>query len=70
MKLNNDFDTIVNAYAQELLDGMDTKSMEQFVYDTLVSNLQSYNDEELVTEIVECYGDDWFSENNFQEPVD
>jgi len=70
MKLNNDFDTTVNAYAQELLDGMDTKSMEQFVYDTLVSNLKSYNDEELVTEIVECYGDDWFSENDFQEPVD
>jgi hypothetical protein len=36
----------------------------------LVSNLQSYNDEELVTEIVEHYGDDWFAENEFQEPVD
>jgi hypothetical protein len=70
MKLNNDFGTIVDAYAQQLLDGMDTKSMEQFVYDTLVSNLQSYNDEELVTEIVENYGNDWFSENEFQEPVD
>jgi hypothetical protein len=70
MKLNNDFDTIVDAYAQQLLDGMDTKSMEQFVYDTLVSDLKSYNDEELVTQIVENYGNDWFSENDFQEPVD
>jgi hypothetical protein len=70
MKLNNDFDTIVDAYAQQLLDGMDNKLMEQFVYDTLVGNLKSYNDEELVTEIVECYGDDWFAENEFQKPVD
>ena len=70
MKLNNDFDTIVDAYAQQVLDGMDSKTMERLIYDMLVSNLQSYNDEELVTEIVENYGDDWFSENEFQEPED
>jgi hypothetical protein len=70
MKLNNDFDTIVDAYAQHVLDGMDSKTMERLIYDMLVSNLQSYNDEELVTEIVENYGDDWFSENEFQEPED
>jgi hypothetical protein len=70
MKLNNDFDTIVDAYAQQVLDGMDSKTMERLIYDMLVSNLQSYNDEELVTEIVENYGDDWFAENEFQEPVD
>jgi hypothetical protein len=70
MKLNNDFDTIVDAYAQQVLDGMDSKTMERLIYDMLVSNLQSYNDEELVTEIVENYGDDWFTENEFQEPVD
>ena len=70
MKLNNDFDTIVDAYVQQVLDGMDSKTMEQLIYDMLVSNLQSYNDEELVTEIVENYGDDWFSENEFQEPED
>ena len=70
MKLNNDFDTIVDAYAQQVLDGMDSKTMERLIYDMLVDNLQSYNDEELVTEIVENYGDDWFAENEFQEPVD
>jgi hypothetical protein len=70
MKLNNDFDTIVDAYVQQVLDGMDSKTMERLIYDMLVSNLQSYNDEELVTEIVENYGDDWFAENEFQEPVD
>jgi hypothetical protein len=70
MKLNNDFDTIVDAYVQQVLNGMDSKTMERLIYDMLVSNLQSYNDEELVTEIVENYGDDWFAENEFQEPED
>jgi hypothetical protein len=70
MKLNNDFDTIVDAYVQQVLDGMDSKTMERLIYDMLVDNLQSYNDEELVTEIVENYGNDWFAENEFQEPVD
>jgi hypothetical protein len=70
MKLNNDFDTIVYAYVQQVLDDMDCKTMEGLIYDMLVDNLQSYNDEQLVTEIVEHYGNDWFSENNFQEPVD
>jgi len=70
MKLNNDFDTIVDAYAQHVLDGMNSKTMERLIHDMLVRDLQSYNHEELVTEIVETYGNDWFSENNFQEPVD
>jgi len=70
MKLNNDFDTIVDAYAQTILDGMDSKSMERFVYDTLVENLTNYTNEELATEIVEGYGEEWFTENEFQEPVD
>jgi len=70
MKLNNDFDTIVDAYAQQVLDGMNSKTMERLIHDMLVRDLQSYNHEELVTEIVETYGNDWFSENNFQEPVD
>jgi len=70
MKLNNDFDTIVDAYAQQVLDGMNSKTMERLIHDMLVRDLQSYNHEELVTEIVETYGDDWFSENDFQEPVD
>jgi len=70
MKLNNDFDTIVDAYAQHVLDGMDSKTMERLIHGMLVNNLQSYNYEELVTEIVENYGNDWFTENDFKEPED
>ena len=56
--------SVIDSYAQTILDGMDNKSMERFVYDTLVENLTGYTNEELVTEIVEGYGNDWFDDNS------
>ena len=38
-------------YVQQILEGMDMKTMECFVYDTLMENLSSYSDEELIEEI-------------------
>jgi hypothetical protein len=34
---------------------MDMKTMERFVYDTLVENLTDYTEEELITEVTDCY---------------
>ena len=34
---------------------MDHKSMYQFVYDTMEQNLETYSDEELVTEVKDYY---------------
>ena len=56
--------SVIDSYAQTILDGMDNKSMERFVYDTLVENLTGYTNEELATEIVEGYGNDWFDDNS------
>ena len=42
-------------YIQQLIEGMDFKTMECFVYDTLKENLSSYTDEELITEVEEYY---------------
>ena len=44
---------LVQDYAQEILDGMDMKTMECFVYDTLVDNLSSYSDDQLIEEVTE-----------------
>ena len=44
---------LIEDYAQQVLDSMDMKTMECFVYDTLVSNLNEYNDEELIKEVKE-----------------
>ena len=50
-----DRDSLIDSYAQQLLDSMDMKTMECFVYDTLKDNLSSYTDEELVTEVEDYY---------------
>ncbi len=44
-------------YVQQLIDGMDFKTMERFVYDTLKEHLSDYDDEELITEVEEYYPD-------------
>ncbi len=46
---------LIDAYAQQLLDSMDMKTMERFVYDTLVENLTDYTDEVLITEVTDYY---------------
>jgi hypothetical protein len=45
--------TLIETYAEQIMDGMDMKTMEQFVFDTLVDNLNSYTEEELIAEITE-----------------
>jgi len=46
---------LMHSYAQQLLDSMDMKTMERFVYDTLIENLSDYTQEELITEIKDYY---------------
>ena len=61
-----DRDSVIDSYAQYIVDGMDIQSMEQFVYDTLVENLTDYTNEELATKIVEIYGEEWFEVHNVE----
>ena len=55
-----DFSTVVENYAQFILDGMDYKTLEQFAFDTLVNNLtQDYETvEDLIDEIREQYDEE------------
>jgi hypothetical protein len=48
-----DRDALIENYVQQLIDGMDYKTMERLVYDTLMDNLSSYSDEQLITEVEE-----------------
>ena len=52
-KMNRD--QLQNDYIESIIDGMDHKSMYQFVYDTMEQNLETYSDEELVTEVKDYY---------------
>jgi hypothetical protein len=46
-------DQLIEDYIQTLIENMDYKTMECFVYDTLKENLSTYTDEELLTEVEE-----------------
>lgn len=46
---------LIDAYAQQVLDSMDMKTLEQYAYDMLVQCFKEYSDEELLTEIEETY---------------
>ena len=50
-----DRDSLQEAYIESIIDGMDHKSMYQFVYDSLNNNLDDYTVEELITEVKDYY---------------
>ena len=52
---NIDRDQLVEDYVQQIIESMDYKTMERFVYDTMVENLTDYTDEELITEVTDYY---------------
>ena len=42
----------LQGYINQLFDGIDNKTqMEQFAYDTLMDNLKTYSEAELITEV-------------------
>ena len=50
-----DRDSLQEAYVTSILDGMDWKTMEQFVYDSLNDSLDKYTVNELITEVEDYY---------------
>ena len=50
-----DRDQLQEAYIESIIDGMDHKSMYQFVYDSLNNNLDDYTVDELITEVKDYY---------------
>ena len=50
-----DRDSLQEAYITSIVDGMDWKTMEQFVYDTLNDNLDKYTVDELIEEVKDYY---------------
>jgi hypothetical protein len=56
-QMTNTFDRaqLIEDYVQQMIEGMDYKTMECLVYDTLKDNLASYSDIELITEVTDYY---------------
>ena len=52
---NMNRDQLQNDYIESIIDGMDHKTMYQYVYDMLEQNLETYSDEELMEEVKDYY---------------
>ncbi len=50
-----DRDQLQEAYIESIIDGMDHKTMYQFVYDSLNHTLEDYSVDELITEVEDYY---------------
>ena len=50
-----DRDALQEAYIEQIIDGMDHKSMWQYVYDNLNDHLDKYSVDELITEVEDYY---------------
>ena len=50
-----DSDELQEAYIDSIIDGMDHKSMFQYVYDSLTDSLDKYSVDELITEVEDYY---------------
>ena len=59
---------LAEKYAEYVMDSMDMKTMEQFVFDTLYECYSTYDDDQLISEITEVYGEEWFADNDIELP--
>ena len=50
-----DRDKLQSVYVNSIVDGMDWKTMEQFVHDSIDESLDDYTLEELITEVEDYY---------------
>ena len=63
MKLNTaQFSKLIENYVSHIVDGMDTETMQQMVFDLLTREYETYTEEQIVGEIGELYGEDMVEE--------
>jgi len=55
---NEQLSTLIDNYANYVIDGMDMDTLVQFAYDSLVAEFNKYSEKELISEIEELYDND------------
>ena len=51
---------LVEAYAERMVENMDTKTMEQFVFDTIVENLGIQSEDDIIEAVRDYYDTEEF----------
>ena len=60
----NQIDQLKNSYAEMIVEGMDMKSLITFAVESIEQNLKDYNMDELKGEIIDCYGEETWTDMN------
>ena len=47
--------SLQESYIESIIDGMDHKTMYQYIYDNLSDHLDKYSEQELITEVKDYY---------------
>jgi hypothetical protein len=63
------FNALVEAYTNFVVDGMDLDTMTHMVYETLETHFSEYTDEQLINEIVEQYDEEVLESLGVSVPV-
>ena len=53
---------LIQLYAERVVDGMDVRDLCAFAIDTIVDNMNDYNESELMEELSHYYDDDELNE--------
>lgn len=53
--MNMNRSELQESYIESIIDGMDHKTMYQYVYDNLSDHLDKYSEQELITEVEDYY---------------
>ncbi len=56
------FEKLTEHFAEYVVDGMDTNTLVQFAIDSIVTNLSTCSEEELLEEIKQVYDEDVLNE--------
>jgi hypothetical protein len=63
MTLNKEqFSKLVENYASQIIEGLDSASMELMVFDLLVREYETYTEEQIVGEVTDIYGEEFAQE--------
>jgi hypothetical protein len=52
------FISLVENYAQHIIEGLDTESMESMLFDLLIREYEDVSEEYIINEIEELYGEE------------
>jgi predicted Zn-dependent protease with MMP-like domain len=55
---NEQLSTLIDNYANLVIDGMDMDTLVQFAYDSLVVEFNKYSEKQLISEIAELYDEE------------